>query len=174
MSALYYADRINQLPIGVIGIAVGTVLLPEMSRRMPPATTQARARAEPRHRIHTTADNSLSRRIPVIPDLIMRALFLRGEFTAADAVAAAHTLTAYALGLIPFVLIRTTIAPFFARGDTATPVKASLTAVAINIALQGTADGSARASRACDRDLDWRLDQSHPGLWFATAPDILA
>jgi putative peptidoglycan lipid II flippase len=70
----------------------------------------------------------------LIPDLIMRALFMRGKFTAVDATAAGQTLTAYALGLLPFVLIRSVTATFLARGDTATPVKASLTAVAVNVA----------------------------------------
>ena len=72
----------------------------------------------------------------VIPELIMRALFMRGAFTAADAVAAGHTLAAYAFGLLPFVLIRSTVATFFARGDTATPVKAALIAAAVNIAFK--------------------------------------
>ncbi len=82
ISALYYADRINQLPIGVIGIAVGTVLLPEMSRRLAAGDEPRRAqRAKPRDRIDAVADHSLSGRLSVIPDLIMRALFLRGKFT---------------------------------------------------------------------------------------------
>ena len=72
----------------------------------------------------------------VIPELIMRALFMRGAFTAADAVAAGRTLAAYAVGLLPFVLIRSTVATFFARGDTATPVKAALIAAAVNIAFK--------------------------------------
>ena len=72
----------------------------------------------------------------VVPDLIMRALFMRGAFTAADALAAGHTLAAYAVGLLPFVLIRSAVATFFARGDTATPVKAALIAVAVNIAFK--------------------------------------
>src|SRR5665811_923242 len=72
----------------------------------------------------------------VIPELIMRALFMRGAFTAADAVAAGQTLAAYACGLLPFVLIRSTVATFFARGDTATPVKAALAAAAVNIAFK--------------------------------------
>jgi putative peptidoglycan lipid II flippase len=63
----------------------------------------------------------------------MRALFMRGAFTAADAVAAGHTLAAYSVGLLPFVLIRSTVATFFSRGDTATPVKAALAAAAVNI-----------------------------------------
>src|SRR5262249_14626304 len=69
----------------------------------------------------------------ILPDLIMRALFMRGKFTAADATAAGQTLAAYALGLLPFVLIRGVTATFLARGDTATPMKASLTAVGINV-----------------------------------------
>ena len=58
---------------------------------------------------------------------------MRGAFTAADAVAAGRTLSAYAFGLLPFVLIRSAVASFFARGDTATPVKAALIAAAVNI-----------------------------------------
>ena len=66
----------------------------------------------------------------------MRALFMRGAFTAADADAAGQTLMAYAFGLLPFVLIRSATATFFARGDTATPVKAALIAAAVNIAFK--------------------------------------
>ena len=72
----------------------------------------------------------------IVPDLIMRALFMRGKFTAADANAAAMTLAAYTAGLIPFVLMRSVVSTFLARGDTATTVKAALTAVAVNIAFK--------------------------------------
>jgi putative peptidoglycan lipid II flippase len=72
----------------------------------------------------------------VVPDLIMRALFMRGKFTAADAHAAAMTLAAYSIGLFPFVLMRSVTATFLARGDTARPVKAALTAAAVNIAFK--------------------------------------
>ena len=61
---------------------------------------------------------------------------MRGKFTAADAHAAALTLAAYTIGLIPFVLMRSVVATFLARGDTATTVKAALTAAAVNIALK--------------------------------------
>src|SRR5215475_8553564 len=134
LSALYYADRLNQLPIGVIGIAVGTVLLPEMARRIS-AGDQAGALAEQRRAFDLTLLLSVPCVVAflLIPDLIMRALFMRGKFTAADATAASQTLVAYAFGLLPFVLIRSVIATFLARGDTATPVKASLTAVAVNV-----------------------------------------
>jgi putative peptidoglycan lipid II flippase len=137
LSALYYADRLNQLPIGVIGIAAGTVILPEMSRRLAHGDQHGAGQAQNR-----VIEFTLLLSIPcivaffVIPDLIMRALFMRGAFTAADAEAAGRTLTAYAFGLLPFVLIRSAVATFFARGDTATPVKAALLAAAVNIAFK--------------------------------------
>ncbi len=137
LSALYYADRLNQLPIGVIGIAAGTVVLPEMSRRIAAGDESGAAHAQNR-----AIEFTLLLAIPclaafiVIPDLLMRALFARGAFTDADAIAAGNTLTAYAIGLLPFVLIRSTVATFFSRGDTATPVKAALIAAAINIAFK--------------------------------------
>jgi len=137
LSALYYADRIDQLPIGVIGIAAGTVILPEMARRIAAGDETGASNAQNR-----AIEFTLLLSVPclaafvVIPELIMRALFLRGAFTADDAVAAGHTLAAYAVGLLPFVLIRSTVATFFARGDTATPVKAALIAAAVNIAFK--------------------------------------
>jgi putative peptidoglycan lipid II flippase len=137
LSALYYADRINQLPIGVVGIAVGTVLLPEMTRRLAAGDEKGAASAQARG-----IQLALLLTIPcaaaaiTIPDLIMRALFARGAFTAADAAAAGATLAAYSIGLLPFVLMRSFTAPFYARGDTATPVKAALLAAAVNIALK--------------------------------------
>ena len=71
-----------------------------------------------------------------VPDVIMRAMFARGAFSKADAAAAGATLAAYAIGLIPFVTIRSAVATFYARKDTATPVKAALTGVAVNVALK--------------------------------------
>ena len=72
----------------------------------------------------------------------MRAMFARGAFTKGDAAAAGATLAAYAIGLIPFVLIRSAVATFYARKDTATPVKAALTGVAVNVALKVALVGS--------------------------------
>jgi putative peptidoglycan lipid II flippase len=134
ISALYYADRIDQLPIGVIGIAVGTVLVPEMTTRLASGDHHGARSAQNR-----AIEFALLLAIPcvvaflVVPELIMRALFMRGAFTAADAHAAAMTLMAYTIGLVPFVLIRSVVAPFLARGDTATPVKAALIGTAVNI-----------------------------------------
>ena len=134
ISALYYADRIDQLPIGVIGIAVGTVLVPEMTHRIA-AGDDAGARSAQNRAI----EFALLLAIPcivaflVVPDAIMRGLFMRGRFTADAAHAAAMTLVAYTIGLIPFVLIRSVVAAFLARGDTLTPMKAALIGTAVNI-----------------------------------------
>jgi len=137
LSALYYADRLNQLQIGVIGIAVGTVLLPEMARRVS-AGDQAGASASQRRAF----DFTLLLSVPfvaaflAVPEVVTRAMFARGAFSKADAAAAGATLAAYAVGLIPFVLIRSAVATFYARKDTETPVKASLTGLAVNVVLK--------------------------------------
>jgi putative peptidoglycan lipid II flippase len=137
LSALYYADRLNQLPIGVIGIAIGTVLLPEMSRRIT-AGDHAGAMEQQRRAF----DYTLLFAVPfvaaflAVPDVITRAMFARGAFTKGDAAAAGATLAAYAVGLIPFVLIRSAVATFYARKNTSTPVKASLSGLAINMGLK--------------------------------------
>ena len=137
LSALYYADRLNQLPIGVIGIAVGTVLLPEMANRLA-LGDEAGARHAQHRAIELTLLLSISCLVAflLLPELIMRALFARGAFTAADAAAAGATLQAYAIGLLPFVLMRSAATTFLSRGDTWTPVKALFFAVLVNVALK--------------------------------------
>src|SRR3982075_2102733 len=143
LSALYYADRLNQLPIGVIGIAVGTVLLPDMSRRLT-SGDHAGAMASQRRAF----DFTLLFSVPfvaaflTVPEIITRAMFARGAFSKTDAAASGATLAAYAVGLIPFVLIRSAVATFYARKDTATPVKAALIGVAVNVALKIALVGS--------------------------------
>jgi putative peptidoglycan lipid II flippase len=134
VAALYYADRINQLPLGIIGIAAGTVLLPQMSRLIASGKVDD-AHAAQRHTIFLTwlmAAPFLAGFVAV-PDLIMRALFMRGAFTAHSADAAAAVLLAYGAGLPAVVLIRSAVASFYSRGDTATPLWASLSAIAVNI-----------------------------------------
>src|ERR1700682_3730463 len=137
LSALYYADRLNQLPMGLIGTAIGTVLLPEMSRRL---TTDDHAGAAAAQR--RAFDFTLLFLVPFVaaflpvPDVIMPAVLARGAFSKADAATAGATLAAYAVGLIPFVMIRSAVATFYARKDTATPVKASLTGLTANVLLK--------------------------------------
>lgn len=137
ISALYYADRINQLPIGVIGIAVGTVLLPEMANRLAAGDEQG-ARYGQNRAIEFTLLLSIPCFVAflVVPDAIMRGMFLRGVFTEANADAAAATLAAYAIGLLPFVLVRSMTVTFLSRGDTSTPVKALFVGVVLNLTLK--------------------------------------
>jgi putative peptidoglycan lipid II flippase len=112
-------------------------VLPEMARRIAGGDQAGALNAQNR-----AIEFTLLLSIPcvaaffIVPDVIMRGLFMHGKFTATDAQAAALTLMAYAFGLLPFVLIRSVVASFYARGDTATPVKAALIAVAVNIAFK--------------------------------------
>lgn len=131
------------MPIGVIGIAVGTVLLPEMARRITAGDADG-AREAQRKAFNLTLLLSMPfvAAFLAVPDAIMRALFARGAFTPANADAAGATLAAYALGLIPFVLIRAAVTPFYARHDTTTPMKAALAGVAVNVALKIALMGS--------------------------------
>ncbi|TSJ62918.1 murein biosynthesis integral membrane protein MurJ [Starkeya sp. 3C] len=137
VAALFYADRINQLPIGVVGIAAGIVLLPEMSRRIAAEDFDGARHAQSR-----AIELTLLLVLPflaaalVIPEIIMRGLFLRGAFTGEAAAAAGATLAAYGIGLAPFVVTRAFMSPFYARGDTRTPVMATLGAAVINILLK--------------------------------------
>src|SRR5215217_352952 len=137
VSSLYYADRLYQLPVGVIGIAAGTVLLPEMSRRIAAGDVVGAHGAQNRALGFTLA---LAAPFVIafltVPELIMAALFGRGAFDAAAAERAGAVLAAYAVGLPAVVLIRSALASFYARADTTTPLIAALAAVGVNVALK--------------------------------------
>jgi putative peptidoglycan lipid II flippase len=137
VSSLYYADRLYQLPLGVIGIAAGTVLLPEMSRRIA-AGDEASAYAAQNRTIGLTLALAAPFFVAflVMPDLIMAALFQRGAFDSQAAQRAGAVLAAYGLGLPAAVLIRSAVSSFYARSDTTTPLIASLTAVGVNIVVK--------------------------------------
>lgn len=137
LTSLYFADRINQLPIGVVGVALGTVLLPEMSRRLAANEPEKAAAAHNR-----AVELGLFLTLPcaalfvAVPQPIMQGLFQRGAFDFAAADAAARVLAVYALGLPAFILVRTFTPLFYARNDTATPVRATLISVAVNVAVK--------------------------------------
>jgi putative peptidoglycan lipid II flippase len=136
-SSIYYADRIYQLPIGVIGIAAGTVLLPEMSRRFAAGNDAAAYHAQNRTMALTLAlSTPFFVAFIAVPGLIMRGVFVRGAFSESDAAASAAVLSAYGTGLLAIVLIRSAVASFQSRGDTFTPMVVSLIAVALNVALK--------------------------------------
>ena len=136
-TALYYADRINQLPLGVLGIALGTVLLPEMSSRLAKGDVAGSHAAQNR-----SAAMSLLLTLPfmvsfiVIPGTIMRAYLAHGAFNKGAAGLAAMALAAYGVGLPAMAMIRIVQSTFYARHDTMTPVRATLAAVACNIGLK--------------------------------------
>ncbi len=174
LSALYYADRLNQLPIGVIGIAVGTVLLPEMANRIAGGDERGAHHAQNR-----AIELTLLLSIPcvvaflLVPDLIMQALFGRGAFTAADARASAATLAAYAIGLFPFVLMRSVTVTFLARGDTLTPVKALAVGVVVNVALKVALMGDyAQVGLAFATSIGAWINFGLL-IWFAARQDLL-
>jgi putative peptidoglycan lipid II flippase len=137
VSSIYYAERLYQLPIGVVGIAAGTVLLPQMSRRLASRDEAGAARAQNRTMALTLALSApFFVAFVLIPEQIMRGAFLRGAFTAEAAARSASVLAAYGIGLLPIVLIRSAVASFQARGDTTTPMFVSLGAIAVNVALK--------------------------------------
>ena len=137
-TALYYADRINQLPLGVLGIALGTVLLPEMSARLAQRRSRRLGRgAEPRAALTPAADLALHGRVPGHSRHHhargLRAWRLRH---AAPPTLAAMALAAYGAGLPAMALVRIVQSTFYARHDTMTPARATVTAIVGNIALK--------------------------------------
>ncbi|MGG5823337.1 murein biosynthesis integral membrane protein MurJ [Falsiroseomonas sp. HW251] len=139
VSFLYYADRISQLPLGVIGAAVGTALLPVLSAQLRTGKRLAAHRSQNRA-IELTLAFALPAALAmaVVPGPIISALFERGAFDSRAAAATAAALVAYAAGLPAFVLVKALTPGFFARGDTATPVKVGLAVVALNLVLNLT------------------------------------
>jgi putative peptidoglycan lipid II flippase len=137
LSALYYAERLYQLPLGVVGIAAGTVVLPEMSRRIAAGDVTG-AHAAQNRAIGLTLALAAPCAVAfvLIPDLIMSALFQRGAFDAAAAARSGAVLAAYSAALPAAVLVRSVVASFYARGDTKTPLYASLAGYGINVALK--------------------------------------
>ncbi len=133
---LYAADRLYQLPLGVVGIAIGVVLLPDLSRRL-----AAKDHSGARQAFSRAGEISLALTIPsavalvVIPLPLVAVLFQRGALTASDSAAIASAVAIYGLGLPAFVLQKILQPQFFARGDTRTPFHYALVAMVINAAL---------------------------------------
>jgi putative peptidoglycan lipid II flippase len=123
VSWLYYADRIFQLPLGVIGVAIGVVLLPDLSHKLRSGDHDAVLASENRaleFALLLTMPAAIALFIASGP--IMCVLFERGAFTAADTQATAAMLSALALGLPAYVMIKVLHPSFFAREDTKTPM----------------------------------------------------
>jgi putative peptidoglycan lipid II flippase len=135
-SVLYYADRVYQLPMGVVGVAIGIVLLPELARRLRAGDDTGASDAQNR-----ALEFALLLTLPaavaliVIPGPITNVLFERGAFTAADAARTANALIAFGAGLPAFVLIKVLSPGFFAQEDTVTPLRYAGVSIVLNIVL---------------------------------------
>ena len=136
VSWLYYADRVNQLPLGVVGVAVGVALLPMLSRHLSDGDDAAASRTQNR-----AIEFALLLTVPAaaalvaIPGPIVTVLFQHGAFDAADAAATTGALAAFAVGLPAYVLIKAFTPGFFARQDTKTPVKIAVASMTANVVL---------------------------------------
>jgi putative peptidoglycan lipid II flippase len=134
IALLNYADRINQLPLGVIGIAVGVVLLPELARSL-----KAGDEADAQHLQNRSLEFALGLTFPaavglaVMPAPIVALLYERGAFTSETTALTAGALAAFAVGLPAYVLIKVFSPGFFAREDMNTPMWFSMVAVVVNI-----------------------------------------
>ena len=130
---LSLADRLYQLPLGVVGIAIGVVLLPDLSRRLRAGDAEGG-----RYALSRAGEISLALTVPaavalcVIPTPLVSVLFERGAFTADDTVKTALALAVYGLGLPAFVLQKVLQPLYFAREDTRTPFRFALVAMVVN------------------------------------------
>ncbi|CAI3946305.1 Lipid II flippase MurJ/MviN (peptidoglycan biosynthesis) (MurJ) (PDB:5T77) (PUBMED:25013077) [Commensalibacter communis] len=136
VSVMYFADRINQLPLGVLGAAAGTTLLPILTKALQNKDPNAAFDAQ-----NKAIDYSLLLTLPAAFGLfsiavpVISTLFGHGAFTVKDVYASALSLQMYTIGLPAFVLIKVLSPGFFARGDTSTPVKIGVFTIFLNLIL---------------------------------------
>ena len=136
VSYLYYADRINQLPLGVIGIAMGTALLPLLSKQLRAGDIAAAQQSQNRG-----IEFALLLSLPACVALIVLAepmvhvLYERGAFSPADTAATFPALICFAAGLPAYVLIKVLVPSFFANEDTKTPFIVAAICVVVNIVI---------------------------------------
>ena len=136
ISSLAYADRIYQLPLGVVGIAVATVLLPELARALRSGNLKEAGSLQNR-----SVEFTLFLTLPaaaallVMSEPIVRMLYERGNFSTASTHTVGNILAIYGLGLPAFVLIKAFLPGFFAREDTRTPMIFAIIAVIVNVTL---------------------------------------
>ena len=134
VSFLYYADRLNQLPLGLIGIGVGTAMLPALSRQLGAGNSGAAL-----HTQNRAIELVLLLTLPAAAALVVsatpmiRALLEHGRFLPGDTYATATALSAFALGLPAYVLIKVLTPGFHARQDTATPVRIAVASMIVNL-----------------------------------------
>ena len=133
VSQLYYADRLYELPLAIVGIAIGVVLLPDVSRHLRAGNHEAVMDSQNR-----SLELAMLLTIPaaialfVIPSEIVRVLYERGAFKATDSAATSTVLAVFALGLPAFVLIKVFSPAYFAREDTKTPMRFASISLTVN------------------------------------------
>src|SRR4249919_533999 len=136
MSYFNYADRLNQLPLGVIGAALGTAILPQVSRYVGAGEADKAAKVQGQ-----AAELAMLLCLPAALALaisagpLVSALFQGGRFSAADASITAMTLAIIVLGLPAYVLVKVLTPGFYSRQDTATPVKTAVVVLVANVVL---------------------------------------
>ena len=136
ISHIYYADRLNQLPLAIFGIAMGIVLLPTLSKAIKQNNSEEIQATQNR-----SLEFSLLISLPSAAGLyilsfpIIHILFERGAFLAEDTFYTSKVLSIFALGLPAYILIKILVTCFFAREDTKTPLYVSIVSVIVNIVL---------------------------------------
>ncbi len=136
VSYLYYADRLNQLPLGVVGIAIGTAILPLLSRQVRAGDAAGAAATQNRGvELALLLTLPAAAGLAILAQPILSVLFERGAFGAAEASATAAALAAYAAGLPAFVLVKVLAPGFYAHRNTATPVKVAVATMVANLVL---------------------------------------
>lgn len=135
VSWLYFANRLIELPLGIVGTAMGTVLVPELTRAVRSGDPAAIHAAESRG-LELAVGLALPATLGlmVLSAPIVRLLFEHGAFTAVDSLATAQALTLLALGLPAHVLVKALAPAFFARDDTMTPLMATLAGLTVAVA----------------------------------------
>jgi len=136
VSWLYFANRLIELPLGIVGVAMGTVLVPELTRALRIDNQTSMAHAQSRG-LELAVGLALPATLGLVAlsEPVVRLLFEHGVFTVADTIATAHALMWLALGLPAHVLVKALSPAFFARGDTLTPLFATLKGFVVAIVL---------------------------------------
>jgi len=134
ISYIYYADRLNQLPLGLIGIGLGTILLPTVSRQLS-QKRDAEAMDTQNRGVELALFLTLPATIAFVfaSEPIIRGLFQHGHFTAVDSVRCSWALAAFSLGLPSYVLVKVLTPGYYARHDTKTPVRYAVQSVGVNL-----------------------------------------
>jgi putative peptidoglycan lipid II flippase len=136
VSWLYYSDRLSELPLGVFGIAIGTVILPSLSRKHADASPdQFAATLDWAVRAVLLIGLPAALALALLAEPLIATLFYYGEVTSRDVMMSGQALRAYSAGLLAFMLIKVLAPGYFARQDTKTPVKIGIFAMVANMVL---------------------------------------